>query len=78
MCAHTKLCVCMVQPRALILVDVHASFNIDSKNYIFRDIIKQRYNMWDQTNMLEILKTKLTWNKNTKHQHKQINMKQNK
>ena len=43
-----------------ILDDAHISFNIDSKNYIFRNLIKQRYNMWDQTSMLETLKSKLT------------------
>ena len=41
-------------------MDEYASFNIVSKNYIFRDLIKQRYNMLDQTSMLETLKTKLT------------------
>ena len=58
--AHTQLCVRMVEPCAPILDNAHASFNTDSKNYIFRDLIKQRYNIWDQTSMLETLKTKLT------------------
>ena len=56
MCAHTQLCAHMVEPCTCILDDVHASFNADSKNYIFRDLIKQIYNMWDQTGMLETLK----------------------
>ena len=56
-----------------------AAFNIDSKkNYIFRDLIKQTYNMWDQTSVLETLKNQThlkqkhktsTWT--TKHETKQ-------
>ena len=41
-------------------MDVHASFSTDPKNYIFIDLIIQRYNMWDQTSILETLKSKLT------------------
>ena len=52
-CAHTQLCIRMVEPRACILNYAHASFNADLKNYIFIDLIKQRYNIWDKTSMLE-------------------------
>ena len=64
-----------------ILKYVCATFNTDSKkNYIFRDLIKQTYNMWDQTSVLETLKNQTnlkqknktstsTWT--TKHETKQ-------
>ena len=35
---------------------VYVAFNTNSENYIFRDLIKQTYNMWDQTSVLESLK----------------------
>ena len=60
MCAHTQLCIRMVEPRACILNYAHASFNADLKNYIFIDLIKQRNSMWDQIHMLEALNTKPT------------------
>ena len=43
----------MVEPCTRILDDAYAFFSIDSKNYIFTDLIIQRYKYINQTNIVE-------------------------
>ena len=42
------------------LIHIREKKKKKKKPYIFRDLIKQTYNMRDQTSVLETLKTKLT------------------
>ena len=50
---HTQLYVCMVEPCAQILDNAYAFFSTDSKNYIFTDLIIQRYKHINQTIIVE-------------------------